>query len=134
LRQTEEALRESERQLRTITDNLPAFIAYTDKDQRLQFANKTAAEWYGDSKEGLIGKSARELLSKEAYEQVKHRFEEVLSGNSVRVEEFREFPDGTTRYVDNTNIPNIDDGLRTGWRRSGMAARLRRSWAGTSRR
>ncbi|MCK5273193.1 MAG: PAS domain S-box protein, partial [Alphaproteobacteria bacterium] len=116
LRQTEEALRDNERQLRTITDNLPAFIAYTDKDQRLQFANKTAAEWYGNRKEDLIGKSASELLSKEAYEQVKHRFEEVLSGNSVRVEEFREFSDGKTRYVDNTSIPNIDDmGEVQGW-------------------
>ncbi|MEN8195085.1 MAG: PAS domain S-box protein, partial [Pseudomonadota bacterium] len=116
LRQTEEALRENERQLRAITDNLPAFIAYTDKNQRLQFANKTAEEWYGSRKEGLIGKSASELFSKEVYEQVKLRFEKVLSGNSVRVEEFREFPDGKTRHVDNTSIPNIDDtGEVQGW-------------------
>ncbi|MBE9556082.1 MAG: PAS domain S-box protein [Proteobacteria bacterium] len=116
LRQAETALRQSELQLRTITDNLPAFIAYTDKDLRMQFANKTVAEWYGGRKEDLIGKSAIELLGKAGYKRVKSRFTEVLSGKTIRHEELRTFPDGVTRYVDSTNVPDFDAaGEVRGW-------------------
>ncbi|MBE9551938.1 MAG: PAS domain S-box protein, partial [Proteobacteria bacterium] len=115
-RTAEDALQESERQLRTITDNLPAFIAYTDKDQRLQFANKTVEEWYGGRKEGLIGKSAVELLGEEGYERIKPRVAELLSGKTARAEGERTFPDGKTRYVESTGVPDIDaNGQVQGW-------------------
>ncbi len=116
LRQAETALRQSELQLRTITDNLPAFISYSDKDTRLRFANKTVEEWYGNRKENLIGKSAIELLGEVRYERIKHRITEVLSGKPTRNEENRTFPDGVTRYVDSINVPDFDiDGEVRGW-------------------
>lgn len=116
IRRAEEALRQSEQQLRLIADNLPAFVAYTDKDQHLRFANKTAGDWYGGRPEDLIGKTARELIGDELFEQVASRFEAVLSGKSVRVEEHRTFPDGKTRYVDAANIPDFDSkGQVRGW-------------------
>lgn len=116
IRMTEETLRQSELQLRTITDNLPAFIAYTDRDYRLQFANRTVEEWYGGRKEDLIGKTALELLGARNCEPLTPRFEKVLSGETVRAEEQRTFPDGLTRHVDNTSIPNVGaDGQTLGW-------------------
>lgn len=116
LRQAEEALRQRELQLRTITDNLPAFISYTDKDQRLRFANKTVEEWYGARREEIIGKTVVEFLGKEAYEQIRPRLEEVLSGKTVRNEESRIFSGGKTRYVTNASVPNIDgNGRVQGW-------------------
>lgn len=116
IRRAQEALRQSEQQLRTIADNLPAFIAYTDKDQRLLFANKTAGDWYDSRVVDMIGKTAEEILGESAYAKLKHRFEDVLSGESLRFEELREFPDGKKRYVDAANIPSIDErGQVQGW-------------------
>jgi PAS domain S-box-containing protein len=46
-KRTEQALRESEEQLRTITDNLPVLIVRWDREQRYRFANKPAEQWYG---------------------------------------------------------------------------------------
>ena len=116
IRRTQEALRQSEQQLRTIADNLPAFIAYTDKDERLLFANRTAGEWYADEPENIVGKKASEILGEETYKKIKPRFDEVLSGKNVRVEEYRLFPDGEERYVDAANIPDFDDrGEVRGW-------------------
>lgn len=110
------ALEERERQLRTITDNLPAFIAYTDRESRLRFANSTVEKWYGDERERLLGKHAMELLGKEEGERLQARTKQILEGKTVRSEEQRTFPDGASRYVDNTSVPNIAaDGQVKGW-------------------
>lgn len=111
-----EALRESERQIRTIADNLPVFIAYTDRDERLQFANKTVEQWYTRPAADMLGRTAKDLVSAELYAQMKPNIDTVLSGNAIRFEEIREFPDGVSRHIDVSDIPDIDeDGQTWGW-------------------
>ena len=56
-KETEENLKASERQLRTITDSLPVLIAYFDSGQRYRFVNKIAEEWHAVPTEEIIGQT-----------------------------------------------------------------------------
>ncbi len=115
-KRTELALRESEEQLRTITDNLPVFIGYIDKDERFRFVNKTAEKWYSRPGADIIGKTVRELLDANYYARLKPHIEAVLSGQSVHFEEAYKYRDGSSRHVDVAYIPDFnDDGLPRGW-------------------
>ena len=51
------ALRESEAQLRLVTDNVPAMIAYIDRDLVIRFANRPYAEFVGLPQGEIIGKN-----------------------------------------------------------------------------
>lgn len=84
--QMEIALRDSELRLRTITDNIPALIGYVDSDLRYRFANRTYVTWHGDTPEQLYGKTLREVVGDEYYEQIKPEIANVLSGRAVTFE------------------------------------------------
>ena len=115
-KRAEQALRESEEQLRTITDNLPVFIAYTDRDERLKFANKTVGQWYARPAADMLGKKVKALVSAKTYAQMKPNIATVLSGNAMRFEEIRAFPDGVNRHLDVSYIPDLDKyGQVLGW-------------------
>ena len=116
IRITEEALRQREVQLRAITDNIPAFIAYVDKDWRLQFANRTAENWYDRPSSEIVGKPVEEVLGPVAVELLRPRFEAVLAGNSIRFEEIRRFSNGSERSLDMSYVPDFgEDGQVRGF-------------------
>lgn len=105
-KQTEQALRESEEQLRTITDNLPVLIVRWDRELRYRFANKFAEQWSGRPVSGIVGRTIPEVFGEKAYEQVRWAIESGLSGKVVRIEERLEYPDGVIRDVDIAYIPD----------------------------
>ena len=49
LKQAQEALRASEAELRLIMDNVPARVAYIDREYRLRFLNRHNEEWLGEA-------------------------------------------------------------------------------------
>jgi len=65
LRATSAQLRERERFIRTVTDNLPALVSYWDADGRLRFANRPLLAWLGRSEDDALGRRADELLAPE---------------------------------------------------------------------
>lgn len=68
LQQSEATLRQREQELRLITDALPACICYVDTDRRYRFANRTYEDWYGCSRDKILGKQVREVMSEAAYQ------------------------------------------------------------------
>ncbi len=108
-KRTERALRESERLVRLVTDNLPAFIAYVDKESRYRFANKTAEDWYGLPADRLIGKTVREMMGEDDFAWVRPRIEAALAGENVHFQSTRTYSDGTFRNLDLTYVPDFDD-------------------------
>lgn len=62
-------LGESERQLRTVTDILPASLIYIDNRFHIRFANKTFENWMGHDK-GLVGQSLRDVISSVMFEHM----------------------------------------------------------------
>ena len=64
----ESALRESEQAIRIYTDNVPAMIAYIDRDYRIQFVNKAFERTMRVWREQVIGRPNQEIFTKEEYE------------------------------------------------------------------
>jgi PAS domain S-box-containing protein len=76
----EAALRASERQMRLVTDAMPALIGYLDRDQRFSFHNRGFADWFGGEAGPLQGRRLDELLPGPAAAVVRMHFEDALRG------------------------------------------------------
>jgi PAS domain S-box-containing protein len=114
VRRFSDALRASERQLREITDTVPALIAYVDKEQHFRFHNRAYEEAFGLSYEQFDGKHLRDVMGDEFYEKVRPHVEEVLTGYPVAYERTGKTPRGEIRdYVVNY-FPRYGDGEEEG--------------------
>ncbi len=91
--------------LQVITDNVPASIAYVDKDQVFRFANRRYQKAIGYSIEEMHGRSVKELLGEEGYEKIQSHIEKVLSGEHVEFEISLPFKDGITRCLNAIYVP-----------------------------
>jgi len=78
----EQQLEENEYKLRTITNQMPAFIAYNDKDLIYRFANENFRK-LGLNPEDIIGKHVTEVLGKKTYLAVKDHIDKALGGEAV---------------------------------------------------
>jgi PAS domain S-box-containing protein len=65
-----EALSESERWIRLITDHVPALIAYLNADLVYEFTNKVYEEWYCWPRGVMLGQSLREVHSEQHYQRL----------------------------------------------------------------
>ena len=102
-----DSLRQHDVQLRLITDNLPALIAYVDADQRYRFANPTYAQWYGRSVREVIGRRVSEVVGERAYQVLEGRIEQVLAGESIAFETWLTRPDEARRCVSSQYVPHF---------------------------
>jgi PAS domain S-box-containing protein len=99
-KQIADALRDSEAQLRQLTDNVPALIAYVDRDQRFRFHNKAYEEIFGLPRAKIQGKTMHEVMGPAVYAEVREKVDEVLAGYAVRYERDQTTPSGEKReYV-----------------------------------
>ncbi len=104
----EAALRESGARLRTVTDNIPALIAYVGVDQRFRFVNQYHEEWFGQRVAELTGKTMREVLGAEDYENCRHHVGEALHGQRVTFEQCM-IRNSLERFLKITYIPEYED-------------------------
>ena len=82
--QTRRELRESEAQLRLVTDNAPIFLVRTDREYRFLFVNRAYAERNGFKQAEMIGMTVPDVVGEAAFAAFKPRMDEALTG--VRVE------------------------------------------------
>ncbi len=107
-RNAEQAVRDSEQQLQLITDALPSCISYIDRDIRYRFVNATYEQWFGRSKEGMVGRRVEEVIGARAYERVGPCIARALSGETASYTGEVTFSDGQTRFVEATYMPQLD--------------------------
>ena len=103
----------SEARLRTITDNLPVYIAYVDSDLVYRFANATYHDWLGISPADMIGRPVVQVIGTDAFEERKHYFLDCLTGKEVRFEIDMKI-NGATRSLQSAYIPQMEDGKVSG--------------------
>jgi len=101
-----EALRESERWIRLITDHVPALIAYVSADLTYEFTNKVYEEWYRWPSDGMLGQSLREIHSGDHWNQLEPYIDRALSGESVSFEMAERNHSGQQRYMLRSYVPN----------------------------
>ncbi|MHB8912779.1 MAG: sensor domain-containing protein, partial [Lysobacter sp.] len=82
----EEALRDSEQRMRLIADNLPAVVAYIDRDERYRFANSMLAQRVGVDHQSLIGRTIRDVRGEAIYATLADKVARVLRGEYVTYE------------------------------------------------
>ncbi|HEV2604361.1 MAG TPA: PAS domain S-box protein [Microvirga sp.] len=137
-RRAEAAIRESEEQLRQLTDALPLFVSRIGRDERYQFVNKTYEAWFGKPRDAILGRTIREVLGDEAYAARRDAIDAALRGESVRFETFTPMPGGERRDTDIHYLPRrLSDGTLDGFYvlvsdisdRKGAEAALRESEA-----
>ena len=74
----------SEQQLRDITDNLPALVAYIDPEHQFRFANEKHREWFGHDPFSMVGRHVAEVLGEGAYAAMKGNLDKALAGERVQ--------------------------------------------------
>ena len=102
MRRVAEALRDSESQLRQITDTVSALIAYVDAGHYFRFHNKAYEEAFGLPSERIQGQHMRDVMGEKFYEIALPNVQEVLSGYPVTYERTQKTARGDLRdYVVN---------------------------------
>lgn len=108
IKQAEAALRESENQLRQITDAIPALVSYVDRNHHYRFVNRGYSEWFGLSTEEIVGKHLIDVIGEAAYATVLPKIERVLAGEKFTFEQFMPYLGGNEKYIHVDYIPDFD--------------------------
>jgi diguanylate cyclase (GGDEF)-like protein/PAS domain S-box-containing protein len=83
--QAQHELAATHERLRDITDNIPALIAYINRELRYEFFNHAYHEWFGRSKTLEPGMHMAEVLG-EVYERVLPNIQRCFAGETVSFE------------------------------------------------
>lgn len=106
-KQAEEALRNSEEQLRLVTDAMPAYVSCVDSKYCYRFVNKMYEQLYGLSRNEICGQHIKDVMGESAYQKIQGYVEAALSGEEVSYESALPLKDVGMRYFHATYIPHI---------------------------
>jgi len=96
----------AETQLRMISDAVPALISFLDRNRRFVMVNNTAAKWFDRDPEDIVGCRIDELLGPGFAEQSEGFADRALRGERIDYQSDLTYPDGVSRAVSKTFIPN----------------------------
>lgn len=105
----EQSLRESENWIRTITDNVPAMIAYVNKQKQFMFTNKVYNQWYGDPGQELIGQDLETSNLFDDWERISVFVNRALDGEMVSFESKETSVTGKQSYLQKSYVPNVNN-------------------------
>ncbi|MBY4675939.1 hybrid sensor histidine kinase/response regulator [Marinobacterium arenosum] len=108
-KKVQQALRESEQNIRIYTDNVPVLIAYLDSEQRFMFVNRAYAEAFELDRHNIAGVPCYEQFSAADYAIRRPYILEALKGRRQRFELALPVRDGERRYAEVTYIPHIGE-------------------------
>ncbi|MDB5802620.1 MAG: hypothetical protein JWL63_3559 [Rhodocyclales bacterium] len=103
------ALGQQQQLLHSITDGIPALVAFIDAEECHQYTNRQYSEILGKDP---VGKTIRQSVGEEKYLVLKPHIEKVLSGSAVDFENRLETLNGS-RYTHGHFIPQFDEAGRT---------------------
>jgi PAS domain S-box-containing protein len=107
----EDRLRQRERDLQSILDNMPAMIGYWDCNLRNRFGNHAYRTWFGIDANEMTGMHIREVIGEERYHLNLPYMERALHGEAQTFERTIDLPDGKTiRHSLAHYIPDIVNG------------------------
>ena len=107
----EERLRQNEKQLKVITDILPATVVYITPDLRFTFSNKVSSEWFHKP---LVGETVESIFGSQIAHQIKKNIAALDRGEQVSFESTLP-ASAETRYVNLTLAPEIENNVLRGY-------------------
>ncbi len=99
LKRSENALRLSELQMRLISDNVPALIAYFDVSLHCLFCNKAYADWFGVAPADLQGRHLRDIIGAEVLAESEPYFVRAFAGENVTYDRPHRMKDGSGGHL-----------------------------------
>lgn len=105
----EEALRESEQNIRIYTDNVPVLIAYLDTDRRYLFINRAYAETFNLDRHNIAGVPCYKALPADEYDQRSPYIKAALEGKRQKFETRLPKQSGHFCFAEVTYIPHIGE-------------------------
>ena len=110
LRASGAQLRQRERFIRTVTDNLPAQVSYWDADQRLRFANRPCLDWLGIADEAAaLGRRAAELMPAATLAQLAPWMDAGMAGRPQNFETELHNAAGRPIHLWGSYLPDFDN-------------------------
>jgi len=109
VKEVERALRESEEQLRVLTDSAPAYVAYVGvHDLRYRFVSRRFEEAYERPRDQIVGQHIRDIIGESNYQFALKYIERVRAGQSASYENVFETALGK-RWIEVNYVPTFDD-------------------------
>ncbi|HEU4409458.1 MAG TPA: PAS domain-containing protein [Polyangiaceae bacterium] len=102
-----ERVRRQEGLLGTVSNAVPALIAYVGVDERYHFVNAVYEAWFERPASAIVGKTVREVLGDAAYEVLKPRLAAAFAGEIVRFTTELKYATGLVRWVEATYTPHV---------------------------
>jgi PAS domain S-box-containing protein len=117
-KKAEQALRESEKELRLITDAVPAVITYTDADEHMRFCNTAMARLVERPPETIVNRTMREIFGEDRYRALEPHVRRALAGEDVHFEHTQVKADGdlldlSVKYLPRRNERGEVEGFYT---------------------
>ena len=73
----------SENFAQTMTDHQPTLLAYVDRDRKLQFVNRAWLNWFGKTREQVIGRDVRDSVGEVMVQPAEDVIAKVLRGEAM---------------------------------------------------
>ena len=96
--------------LRSITDRIPARLAYYDKNLICRFANQAHAARYGKTPAEMVGSPLSQVVRPDILPDILPRVAQALSGQTQTFEAERLAADGSLNYFEIHYIPDYQNG------------------------
>jgi len=101
--------------LRSITDRIPARLAYYDKNLICRFANQAHAARYGKLPADMVGSPLSQVVRPDILPDILPRVAQALSGQTQTFEAARVAADGSHNYFEIHYIPDFQNGTVEGF-------------------
>lgn len=115
IKQNEELIKAQENFLTVLTDNLPGMVGYWTKDLICTFANSAYLEWFGKTKQEMIGIRMQDLMGEDLFNKNKPSIDKALKGEKVSFERTLVKANGEIGYSWAHYIPDFQNGKVNGF-------------------
>ncbi|WP_316790427.1 PAS domain S-box protein [Pedobacter frigoris] len=95
---------------RTITDNIPAIIAYWTADLRCMFANKAYLSFFGKTETEVYNSRIDQLFTRTQISKHEQYMEQALQGHAQRFERILEREGKEDSIILTEYVPDVEDG------------------------
>jgi PAS domain S-box-containing protein len=115
-RQREEALLHVRQKLEIVTETMQAMVERCGRDLRYGWVSHALARWLGLPAPEIVGREIASVIGGEAFDALRPRFERVLLGETVELEERLDYAGRGARWIHVVYTPTRDAaGATDGW-------------------
>jgi diguanylate cyclase (GGDEF)-like protein/PAS domain S-box-containing protein len=101
-------LADGERQLRLVAENIPAMVAYFDRELRCRFANSAYCRYNGFEPPQIVGATLELIMGAESYRSIQAIVDDLRRGVSSTTRVRRRAPEGEPSHIEMRSVVDVD--------------------------